>query len=261
MVNRLDQTQKTFYETNGYLIGMPPIFNEREVEELGAGFQKLLGMLNEDEDPSDIMNWEQTSRWLYDICAHPRILDYVEDVLGPDFYMWGSEFITKAPHSDKIVPWHQDAYYWPLHPHHTVTVWLAFTDVDEENGAMKVIPGSHKGGVVQHQIADEQSILSFQLDGAVFREDNAVSLTIPAGGISLHDDAMIHGSPANRSNRWRIGFVIRYSSVDVKVDAAKAPGFRAYLMRGEDRYRHNPQGTVPTADFARPEVSKRIRKR
>ncbi|RAV23202.1 phytanoyl-CoA dioxygenase family protein [Paenibacillus contaminans] len=260
-MSRLTREQQESYKSEGYLIGMPAIFNEKEVEQLRAGYKRTLDMLNEDETPSDIIGWHQTSRWQYDICSHPQILDYVEDLLGPDFYLWGSEFITKSPRSGKVVPWHQDSYYWPLSPHHSVTVWLAFTDVDEGNGAMKVIPGSHKGGLVQHKIADEASILSFQLEDGTFREDSAVTLSIPAGGISLHDDAIIHGSPANPSDRWRIGYVIRYSSTDVKCDLEKNPKFKAYLMRGEDRYRHNPQGDIPTDDFARPEFSKRIRKR
>lgn len=260
-MSRLTREQRESYKSEGYLIGMPAIFSEEEVERLRAGYKRTLDMLNGDETPSDIIGWHQTSRWQYDICSHPQILDYVEDLLGPDFYLWGSEFITKSPRSGKVVPWHQDSYYWPLSPHHSVTVWLAFTDVDEGNGAMKVIPGSHKGGLVQHKIADEASILSFQLEDGTFREDSAVTLSIPAGGISLHVDAIIHGSPANPSDRWRIGYVIRYSSTDVKCDLVKNPNFKAYLMRGEDRYRHNPQGVIPTVDFARPEFSKRVRKR
>ena len=42
---------------------------------------------------------------------------------------------------EKVVGWHQDAYYWPMTPHNSVTVWLAYTDVDEENGAMQIVPG------------------------------------------------------------------------------------------------------------------------
>lgn len=259
--NRLTHEQKEFYENNGYLIELPPVFNDQEVQELNIGFNKLTAMLGQDEVPSDIIMWHRTSRWLYDICAHPQILDYVQDLLGPNFFLWGSEFITKSPNSEKVVPWHQDSYYWPLTPHNSVTVWLAFTDVDEGNAAMKVIPGTHKGGLVKHKIAYENSILSFDLEDGTFQEDSAVSLIIPAGGLSLHDDAIIHGSPANHSDRWRIGCVIRYSSTDVKCDLDVNPNFTSYLMRGEDKYQHNPAGEIPTELFARMQNSKRIRKR
>lgn len=259
---RLTEKEKQAYVKNGYLLGMPPIFHDHEVKELMSGYEKLTGMLMEDEVPSDIAQWHQTSRWLYDICTHPQILNYVEDILGPDFFLWASEFITKAPQTDKTVPWHQDAHYWPLTPHNTVTVWLAFGDVDTDNGAMKVIPGSHKGGLIKHEIADETSILSFQLEEGTFSEDDAASLMIPAGGMSLHDDAIIHGSPANHSDRWRIAYVIRYSSTDVKCDLSVVPTFQAYLMRGVDHFNHNPQGNVPTEAYARPEhTTKRVRKK
>ena len=58
----------------------------------------------------------------------------------------GGQFFHKEPHSGSIVPWHQDAQYWPLKPANAVTVWLAVYDTDIENGAMKVVSGSHKKG-------------------------------------------------------------------------------------------------------------------
>jgi len=69
--------------------------------------------------------------------------------------------------------------------------------------------------------------------------------------VTLHDDRMVHGSPANRSDRWRIGLTMRYSGCDVKCELSRAPWFRAYMMRGADAYRHNPQGEVPKSRFAR----------
>jgi non-heme Fe2+,alpha-ketoglutarate-dependent halogenase len=256
----LTAAQQEFYRDNGYLHNLSPIFIGHQLKELNEGYKKLTDLLYEDEIPSDIQSWNQTSRWLYDIGSHPVILDYVEDILGPNFFWWGNEFITKSPHSLKTVPWHQDAYYWGTGLGNTVTVWLAFTDVDAGNGAMQVIPGTHKKGLIKHKIASEESILSFEMEGGTFSADSAVSLTIPAGAISLHDDRIIHGSPANTSDRWRIACISRYSSSDVKADLTKAPNFKAYHMRGVD-YKNNPVGTIPTEMFARPDrTTKRIRK-
>ena len=77
------------------------------------------------------------------LCRTPAILDYVEDIAGPDFYQWGGQFFVKYPGDGSIVPWHQDAQYWPLTPRRTVTVWLAIHDADEANAAMQVVAGSH----------------------------------------------------------------------------------------------------------------------
>lgn len=248
----LSEEQQAFYKEQGYVAGLEPIFSQQEIATLNEELEELVKLLEPGEKHMDIREWHMSSRWLYDICAHPKILDYVEGILGPNFYAWGSQFFAKPPASTDTVAWHQDAYYWPLHPHNSVTVWLAFTDVDESNGAMKVIPGSHKAGLIKHKRIDgEDSVLTLELEQGTFNERDEVSLSMPAGGMTLHDDAIVHGSPANRSDRWRNGLTIRYSGTNVKCDLSRAPQFKAYLVRGTDEYGHNPAGVVPTAKFAR----------
>jgi len=78
-----------------------------------------------------------------------------------------------------------------------------------------------------------------------------VSLNLKAGQISIHDDKIVHGSPANRSNRRRAGLTIRYSSTIVKCDLSVNPHFKTYLCRGVDAYQHNPVGSVPTQRYDR----------
>jgi non-haem Fe2+, alpha-ketoglutarate-dependent halogenase len=249
---RLSEVQGNFYKKNGYLVGLPPVFSPPEVRELNDGLEELMKLLRPGEDAKEIQEWHESSRFLYDICMNGKILDYVEDLLGPDFYLWGSNFFIKPPRSNSTVGWHQDTYYWPLEPKISATVWVAFEDVDEENAAMRVIPGSHTVGLLQHsRSADTDSVLTLECEGGQFREDTAVSLNLKAGEISIHDDKIVHGSLANRSDRRRAGLTIRYSSTVVKCDLSINPHFRTYLCRGVDRYRHNPVGTVPTARFGR----------
>lgn len=250
----LTEEQKRFFDANGYLIGLPPIFTPAEMADHNAALDELATLLEPGETPRDIREWHETSRWLYDICVHPRILDYVEGILGPDFFMWGSNFFIKPPHTTETVGWHQDAYYWPQAPYNSVTVWLAFTDVDAGNGAMQIVPGSHKSGVLQHKRSTEtDSVITLELEAGSFREDTAVSLQLKAGQVSLHDDRAVHGSPANHSDRPRAGLTIRYSGTNVKNDLSINPNFKAYLVRGVDRYQHNPRGVVPTPRFGRPD--------
>jgi ectoine hydroxylase-related dioxygenase (phytanoyl-CoA dioxygenase family) len=223
-----------------------------KVQELNGGLNSLLSLLRPGEDAKDIREWHESSRFLYDICTNPTILDYVEDILGPDFYLWGSNFFIKPPHSSSTVGWHQDTYYWPVDPKISATVWLAFEDVDEENAAMKVIPGSHRAGLLKHsRSSDTDSVLTLECEGGQFREDDAVSLNLKAGQISIHDDKIVHGSDANNSGRRRAGLTIRYSSTIVKCDLSVNPYFKSYLCRGVDTYKHNPVGTIPTEQFGR----------
>ncbi|WP_127579841.1 phytanoyl-CoA dioxygenase family protein [Paenibacillus koleovorans] len=246
----LSQDQVDFYKREGYLIGLPKVFDEEQMKSLNEGLQSLVGQLDADEKLLDIREWHLSSRWLYDLCTTPLILDYVESLLGPNFYLWGSQFFAKEPRSKSRVGWHQDSYYWPLSPHHSVTVWLAFTDVDVANGAMYVIPGSHRAGLIKH-ITTEEEFLNLELELGSFREQDKVALEMKAGQLSLHDDAMVHGSPANNSDRWRIGLTIRYSATDVKCDLSKAPLFKTMLVRGEDTFNHNPVAPIPAEPYAR----------
>ncbi|MEW6511196.1 MAG: phytanoyl-CoA dioxygenase family protein [Bacteroidota bacterium] len=252
MPKRLSQDQVAFYRTNGYLIGLPPVFSPAQVAEMNAGLEELLKLLRPGEDSKEIREWHESSRFLYDICMDGTILDYIEDILGPDFYLWGSNFFIKPPHSSSTVGWHQDTYYWPLEPKISATVWIAFEDVDERNAAMQVIPGSHIAGLLKHsRSSDTDSVLTLECERGQFREDAAVSLNLKAGQVSIHDDKLVHGSPANHSDRRRAGLTVRYSSTIVKCDLTVNPHFKTYLCRGVDRYRHNPIGTIPTQKFAR----------
>ncbi len=249
---RLTTEQVRFYEENGYLIGLPPVFTPDEVIELNSGLKELLKLLRPGEDSKEIREWHETSRFLYDICMNENILDYVESLLGPDFFMWGSNFFIKEPHTSSTVGWHQDAYYWPLHPQDSVTAWIAFLDSDEGNGAMKVIPKSHRAGILKHQrSSDTDSVLTLECEGGQFREDTAASLVLKAGQASFHNDKMVHGSPANHSDRPRIGLTVRYSRTEVKCDLSVNPYFKAYMCRGTDVYHHNPAGVIPEQRFGR----------
>ena len=252
----LTPEQKRFYSDNGYLIGLAPIYTSEELRPLTEELPLLLSLLRPGETPKDIREWHETSRWLFDICMNPKIHDLVEGILGPDFYLWASSFFVKEPYSKEIVGWHQDAYYWPMTPHNSVTVWLTLSDVDEQNGAMKIVPGSHKSGIIKHRRSTvTDSILTLELEKGSFREDTAVSMCLKAGEVSLHDDAAVHGSPANPSHRRRVGLTMRFSGTNVKNDLKVNPNFKTYLCRGVDRFKLNPVGMAPTERFARPDFA------
>jgi len=81
--------------------------------------------------------------WLAELVRHPTILDAVEDVLGPNLLVWSTSFFIKEARDPAYVSWHQDATYWGLSAPDVLTAWVAFTDATVENGAMRMVPGSH----------------------------------------------------------------------------------------------------------------------
>lgn len=250
---RLTTAQQEAYHCEGYLLGLPAIYNADEMAQINTELPQLLALLKPGEDSGEIREWHHTSTYLYDIVMNPTILDLVEGILGPDFYVWGSHLFIKRPHSSGTVPWHQDAYYWPISPCNTVTVWVAFDDVDETNGGMKLIPGSQHGGLIKHRQKDDaNATLALGLEGGIdFQTDTAVQFKLKAGEISMHDDRAIHGSRANPSDRRRAGFTMRYSRTNVKAYLTVSPDFVAHLCRGTDTYGHTPYAPAPTARYAR----------
>jgi len=173
-------------------------------------------------------------RWL-EICRHPRVLDAVAAILGPNLILIYSSVFIKLPHDGQQVAWHQDNTYWPsVHGTDVVTLWLAIDDTDTDNAAMQVIPGSHQGHEDLETIpsGDNQS-LSRRVAVAPELEDKAISLAMPAGSLSIHDSYILHGSNANASGRRRAGYTIRYCSTDttwVDTDQHSVPVF---LVGGE----------------------------
>jgi hypothetical protein len=250
---RLTDKQKAFYRDQGYLLDLPPIYSRDEMVKMNAELPQLLALLKPGETAKDIREWHETSLYLYDIVMNPKIHDLVEGVLGQNFYIWASSFFIKEPFSKSTVGWHQDAYYWPMTPYNTVTVWLAFDDVDAENGAMKLIPGSQKKGIIKHRKSEKtDSVLTLELESGSVSEADAIQFHLKAGEVSLHDDRAVHGSPANPSPRRRAGLTVRYSGTNVKNDLSVNPNFKTYLCRGVDEYKLNPVGPIPTKRFARP---------
>lgn len=237
------------YRSSGYVAGLP-VFSNQEMDALNADLVQILNLLGPGESTKEIREWHETSRYLFDICMNDRILNYVEAFLGPDFFLWASNFFVKDPNSTETVGWHQDAYYWPLTPVESATVWLAFDDVDDENGAMGVLAGSHEGGLVAHNRVVSDSVLGIQADVSGFDVESVERVHLKRGEISIHNDKLLHSSPANLSNRRRAGFTIRYSPNRVRCDLSVNPHFKIYQARGV-RCAHNPHGSVPEERFGR----------
>ncbi len=252
MTKALTDSQIAQFHGKGCIDALP-VFNAAELEALNQGLAEELKLLEEGETTKEIREWHEASRFLYDICMNEKILDYVECLLGPNFYLWASNFFIKEPRSLESVTWHQDAYYWPLDPRASLTVWLAFDDVDKENGAMEIIPGSHKGGIFTHNRLEGagDSVLDLECDTSGFDLSTVENIKMKAGDISIHSDQLIHGSPGNPSDRRRAGLTIRYSPTNVKCDLSINPNFKVYQARGTDTYNYNPKAEVPTEQYGR----------
>jgi len=172
--------------------------------------------------------------FLWDLVQDPRILDTVEQILGPDLLCWGSSFFAKVPGSNECVPMHQDGTYWGLSRPAALTVWLAFTHSGEDNGCMRVLPGSHKAPL-RHTVTNQPgSMLPIGEEVNVdVDEADLVSCILEPGEMSIHHVLTVHGSEPNPSpDKRRVGFAIRY--VDGRVPQREGANGSATLVRGKD---------------------------
>jgi len=186
--------------------------------------------------------------WADELVHQPKILDAVEDVIGPDILCWTSNFFIKEAQSSGFVSWHQDSTYWGLEPDHVITAWVALCEVTPESGYMQFIPGSHKVDQLPHvDTFHKDNLLSRGQEIAVeVDRSKAVGVPLRPGEVSLHHIKLVHGSDANRSNDRRIGMAIRYIPTYVRQTKVRDS---AMLVRGTDKYHHFDPEPRPQADL------------
>lgn len=185
--------------------------------------------------------------WANELVRRPRILDAVEDVIGPDILCWNANFFIKEANDPGFVSWHQDSTYWGLDPCDVITAWVALTDAPVASGAMKFLPGSHKLEQIPHRDTfDEHNLLTRGQEVEVeVDESRAVEVPLQAGEVSLHHVRLVHGSAPNKTPNRRIGLAIRYIPPHVRQLKLRDS---AMLVRGRDRLGHYDPEPEPTAN-------------
>lgn len=233
------------FSQGGYLSPLE-ILTPEEATELRARFDALEATVGKEVAQIGLLDKHTTEPFIYALVTHPKVLEAVQGVLGPDFFLLATHFFCKygeGAEAQKFVAWHQDVTYWGLEPAQAVTVWLAIDDADEANGCMQVIPGSHRGGIREHGTAEQAgNLLSINQEVPVTsgEEASAVSLELKAGWASLHDGCLIHGSLPNTSERRRCGLTLRYIPTHVRQTVNNSHGKRwePILVHGTDAFRH-----------------------
>ena len=253
MLKKLTVAQRAAYDKNGY-VDRIDIFTESEIEEIVAELAEAEATFGHELDAAGRNNAHYVLPVLDRITHDPRILDAVQDIIGPDILVVGTTLFIKEPETRGFVSWHQDARYIGLEPHNWVTGWVALGDVSVENGCMQMIPGSHKAPLREHvDTFGEDNILTRGQTVPDVDKASAVPVEMTAGQLSLHHPRIVHGSGPNLSQRRRLGFAIQ-SFIAPDVDQVIGKNW-AQLARGEDRYGHHgiaghPKGVMNPDDIA-----------
>jgi chlorinating enzyme len=187
-------------------------------------------------------------KWLDDLIRDARVLDPVEQLIGPDILCWSTIFWIKDAGSKSFVSWHQDNTYWGLSSRNVVTAWFAISDASVEAGCMKVMPGTHARETLAHEDTyDADNMLTRGQSIRGLDEARAASMPLRAGEMSLHNYCLAHGSGPNLSADRRIGVSMHFMPPETKqvVGAWDC----AALVRGADHLGNFEHTPVPAGDF------------
>ena len=248
MSNALTAGQVAGYRRDGYVFPVP-CFAPHEAADVRnhiEAFERSTGLVA----GNVIRNKGHLKlKRLYELIFEARILDAVESVLGPDILCWGSSLFVKEASDSAFVAWHQDSYYWGLEPDDVCSVWIALYPSTPENGAMRVIPGTHTAATLAHKKSPAGSsnmLFTHEEIADGVDESKAVDLVLAQGEMSLHHVKILHGSPPNRSSGRRMGYAIRYVAPHVR---QRGDQNSATLVRGQDRYGYFASDPVPARDL------------
>jgi ectoine hydroxylase-related dioxygenase (phytanoyl-CoA dioxygenase family) len=165
--------------------------------------------------------------YFWEVAKSSGITEVLRQLLGPDVLLQTSKLNTKAPGGGAAVEWHQD---WAFYPHtndRILACGLMLEDVDLANGPLQVIPGSHKGPVLDHNNKEGVFCGAIDPDDPDFHADKAVTLTGKAGSMTVHHARTLHGSAPNRSDRARL--ILFYECL--AADAWPLAGATSYFHR------------------------------
>lgn len=215
-LNRLDQSEVERFDRDGIVFPLR-IFEPDEVAVWLAGLERIEAQRAGRLPPSSNAKPHLLIPFLWDIVRDRRVVDPVEDLLGPDILCWGTSFIIKNANDARYVAWHQDATYWGLSAPKAITVWVAFTPSVPENGCVRVVPGTHREPLPHGNSGDPKNLLGRrEMALADIDEAKAVDVVLAPGEASVHSALILHGSSPNASASRRVGFAIRYIPADVR---------------------------------------------
>lgn len=205
----LTQAQIDSFHQQGFVSPID-VISEAEALEYAARLEAAERRYPQELNPQNRNNPHLAFEFLDELVHQPRVLDAVEDLIGPDFALWGSVLFAKDPRTEHYVSWHQDATYMGIEPKNFITPWLALSESNLESGCMSMIPGSHRGGIRGHDDTfAENNILTRGQNIPEIDESEAVHLLLKPGQMSLHHACVIHGSQPNRSGYRRLGYAIQ----------------------------------------------------
>jgi ectoine hydroxylase-related dioxygenase (phytanoyl-CoA dioxygenase family) len=221
----LSSTQVEQFHRDGFLKG-GKVLTDEAVDELreemarvirdrdNGGKQPVLchNFSREETPVWQIVNIWEASEPFHALISNPIIVEEVGQLTGAEtLRMWHDQIQYKPAATGGVNMWHQDSPYWPIltPKHEQVTAWIALDDVDEENGCMSMVPGSHHWG---NKVNFLHTLNSFDAMPTEFEGHEVTVRLCPVGKgeVHYHHSLTWHGSGPNTSGRPRRAIALHY---------------------------------------------------
>lgn len=230
---------KAAYEADGYVV-LRQFLPAKTVANVHENLQRYIADIVPNLPSMDVFYQQKGNRETikmlsrmqqHDIYFNALLLGGPMQALGT--FLWGTKalgqdmtYFGKPPAIGEPTPPHQDGYYFHLEPCEATTMWLALEDVDEENGCLRYVKGSHRRGMRPHArtqtLGFSQGITDYGQPEDLAHE---VAITAGPGDLIAHDSLTIHRADANESptrSRQAMGFVYYSDRAEVDEEAKQA---------------------------------------
>ncbi len=257
MMKALTEEQVAQFKRDGFLSPFP-LLSEAERQACLQGLARYETWLDMPVNAAKDLKWRTMPYiimpWALRLATDPRILDKVEDLLGPDLLLYTSTFFIKEPNTPIIADWHQDSTYHGYEPMEQVNAWIALTDASEAAGCMEVLPFDGGPRLMRHEahVVENSVNRAGQRITEGFDESKAVAMPLKAGEFSFHHGLCLHRSAPNTTTHRRIGLAFNYIPASVKPTGSFA--MRMMRVRGEDRWKHFGTIQRPVAELGAKEL-------
>lgn len=264
----IKEEQLRAYEENGFLF-LPGYFSQTEVEVMKAELPTVFAdetrrkvMEKEGREVRSVYGSHITNQTYQRLSRHPRIVEPAMRILGSRVYIYQFKINAKAAFGGDVWEWHQDYIFWlkedGMPTARALNVMIFLDEVNEFNGPLFLIPGSHREGMIDVPARDARAAslddlpeyyrdspgwisnltarLKYSLDREVVArlvaQSGIVAPKGPSGSVLFSHPNIIHGSPNNISPFDRVVAIITYNSIEnIPVDIGER---RPEFLAGRD---------------------------
>ncbi|MDG2201883.1 MAG: phytanoyl-CoA dioxygenase family protein [Burkholderiales bacterium] len=242
-MKQLSKAQLKEFDEKGFLF-FPSLFDASEIDSLTSQLEDLFAqdmVCNVREKGSKSVrtnfaahNYNQAFARL---SRHPRMIKPVEELFDESVYMHQFKVNAKAAFDGDVWQWHQDFGTWHADDHmaepRAMNIAIFLDDVNEHNGPLMFIPGSHKKGVLEAGHDTETTsyplwTLDAETISSLVAEGGIVSPKGPAGSMILFHSCLVHASGSNLSPWDRKAVYLSLCAVSNHIKRFKRPGYIAH---------------------------------